>query len=96
MAKKPKSKSIKLVELINFVNDINLHSYDSMKSARETVNSMLTTILLERDAYAGFGYLNDEQMKESKNGKIPGIIVGTASNAYPDGSRRRYFVHPGL
>jgi len=85
-------KTIKLSDLICIVNDFNLNSADELKVAREHMSNMLSTLLMDNNVYNGFTYLDQDQMKKSKQGTTCGIYFHNGNWIFTgtDKSRVRY------
>lgn len=79
-------KTAPLVTMIERVNHFMAEpdSESCTKSARFALAALLTGLLLDADAYAGFGYQSSELTSD-----------GTLKDVY-DESRRRYFVSSKL
>ena len=96
-------KTIDLVELIQEVNRRNACSI-CKPTAREGWNSLLETMLMKADVYAGFNNLRASELQGDAIGQPPGIIFDqqainegrTPNHQFPDDSRRVYYVHRSL
>ncbi len=121
-----KRKTVKIAHLVAEVNRKNQLSTCSAE-VRQGWNSMLSTILMDADVYAGFNYLGTPDVPE---GQLPGILFANAegieltpseyfarldkcssermlkglehapangdTKAFPDESRRVYFIHSAI
>ncbi len=91
-------KTVELRELVKWVNERNVTSTCDPK-VREGWNSFLNSLLMEADAYAGFGFLRSYELTGEAEGKPPGIIYDTSGNnqhQFPDETRIRFFLRYGL
>lgn len=89
-------RTVKLVDLIALVNEKNrVTTSGRTKSWREGWNLMLENLLMQANAYAGFGYLEAGSVPK---GELPGIIRGETlkENVFPDETRRIYYTHAKL
>ena len=94
-----------IVDLIEEVNRRNRLSTCDAK-IREGWNSLLEHVLQKADMYAGFGHINETQMKQNghninKNlpAQLPGVIMNYedgSKNPFPDDTRRFYYFHRKL
>jgi hypothetical protein len=83
------AKTIKVVDIIARVNARNRCSTCPAET-RQGWNSLLEEILAATDNYAGFGFLNENEIPQ---GEKPGIA---GNGTFPDESRRTYCIHPRL
>lgn len=89
-------RTIKITRLIEMVNKLNEESEGAACVAiRRGANSFLSTILMECDCYAGFGYLEADKVPAKE---LPGMIRGdtSTSHQFPDDTRIFYYVHRKL
>lgn len=86
-------KTLKLIELINEVNERLAHSKTGPEG-RYALCMLLEQFLFANNAYAGFQYLTEEQVPK---GHKPGIKwtgqPGKSFPYHPDDSRRVYSIH---
>lgn len=82
------NKTIKVSEIIRQGNNFLKNSPDSMTGERRGIATMLETALFASENYKGFGYLSDDNMKDSLQGKLAGISV---SHDILDDTRRYYY-----
>lgn len=85
-------KTVTFAELIRIINHRNRHS-TCAPDIRQGWNDLLATVLLAHDAYAGFGYLYDDEVPE---GHKPGCNSAGDRFKNTDDSRRIYFTKGGL
>lgn len=83
------TKTIRIEKLVGIVNSRNKFSTTD-KDIRTGWNSLLEEALHKTGNYAGYGYLNAEQVP---TGQLPGIADGpvTGKKIFPDESRRSYY-----
>ena len=67
-------KTIKVSDLVRRANRIMLHTSDEGKQAREAIFNFTSNFLHETGNYKGFGYLTQENMRKSDNGKSFGVL----------------------
>jgi len=67
-------KSYDIAKLKDNINGILLNSADKEKDARETLTTLIESILMETGNYKGFRYLSTKDMEVSQNGISVGII----------------------
>lgn len=87
-------KTINVRDLINKVN--NLNSETTCKpDVRQGWCSLLESVLMDCEVYAGFGYLTQDQVPE---GHLPGVVADKVNgdHTFPDESRRVYYIHKSL
>lgn len=92
-------KTINVAQLVEMGNQFMLNSADSLRGERLGVAHFVESVLHRSNAYAGFGYLTDDDMKRSFSGKTCGVIhryMDDLPNEFPDDSRRRYSLHRKL
>lgn len=82
-------KTFEVSRLVEMVNGRNRQSTCS-PDMREGWNSLLESVLINTDTYAGFGYLT---LLEVPQGQLPGIEYGRENEPpeFPDESRRIYY-----
>lgn len=86
-----KRSTIKVSFVIEKANAFIRNSADSDKDRRLGIASLLEAILFETNNYRGYSYLTETDMKNSLNGKIPGISENQFGNdRMMDESRRKY------
>lgn len=91
-------KMIRLRELVEWVNERNATSTCD-PAVREGWNSLVNHVLMQADAYAGFGCLGANDLQGDAKGHPPGIIFdhsGEHRHEFPDETRIRFFVPRGL
>lgn len=71
--KMSKRKTIDIETLKKQANDVLLNTADDMKSHREGVQQMIEFALHHSGNYNGFGYLDSNDMVESRDGMSVGI-----------------------
>lgn len=88
------SKTIKIIDLIHKVNDMNKISTCS-KDARSGWNSFLADIMHKSDVYAGFSYLDSNQVPKDC---LPGIRWNNEGPDFSntDETRIQWYVHRKL
>jgi hypothetical protein len=92
----------KTVNLIDMIEEVNRRNRGSICCAevRRGWNSLLEGFLYENDAYAGYGYLEAEQLEGTRaEGMLPGIIRdanGPGEHEFPDETRVVYYIHHRL
>jgi hypothetical protein len=57
-----KRKTVKVKNLVKFVNKFNKESADALKEHREAYNTLLENILLSANSYQGFQYLSKDDL----------------------------------
>lgn len=84
-------KTIELIELIEFVNKALRESPDisEMRGVRRGMATVLEHTLMKADAYAGYGYLTENQVPQ---GCDPGIVTVGGKTEFPDVTRRAYYI----
>lgn len=87
-------KTIHLRELVKWVNKRNATSTCDAK-VREGWNALANSFLTDADAYAGFGYLRDDELTGNAKGQPPGIVPGDP-HRFPDETRIRFVIPRGL
>lgn len=91
-------KTVSLREMVEWVNERNATS-SCPPDVRQGWNSLVSTFLMEGDAYAGFGYLRADELEGDAVGQLPGIVPsanGKGQHAFPDETRIRFYVHKDL
>jgi len=90
-------KTVHLREVVQWVNERNATS-TCQPAIREGWNALANSLLMDADAYAGFGYLRADELVGEAHGKPPGIIPdasGENRHQFPDETRIR-FIAKGL
>ena len=87
-------KTVRIAKILENVNYRNKHS-TCVPGIREGWNTMLEEILMDADAYAGYGYYEKKDVPE---GCEPGIIRhdDPTDNEFPDETRRFYYKCAGI
>jgi hypothetical protein len=86
------AKTVKIAALVEKANAFLLNSVDSDIKGREAIHSLITSVLMDANAYKGFRYLEPVDMSDSLNGKTAGILFSSEGNhVYPDASRTRFY-----
>ena len=88
-------KNVDLNKLVKQGNHFLKNSPDDMRDLRKGAAMMIENALHLANAYKGFSYLNEENMKDSIEGKSLGIIFDDSVNqnhVYPDDSRVFYYI----
>jgi hypothetical protein len=73
-------KTIELSTLVDIANSMLAKSWDEMTESRTGISVLLERVLMDSNAYAGFGYLQIET--DTKTGEV--ISLG-------DETRRKYY-----
>ena len=85
-------KHFNVNELTTFINSFLLNSKDKEKDKRWGMIYVLEMVLTESGNYAGYVALTPEDMAHSKEGKYPGILIGTKHTCFLDETRRSYLL----
>ena len=83
-------KTVKIVELINQVNDKNKKSTCNA-DVRRGWNALLESVLMAAECYEGFRYLHTDEVP---TGELPGIHIDYADNqkrTFPDTTRIAFY-----
>jgi len=81
-------KTVMILSLLEEVNGRNRLSTCS-PDFRVGWNMLLDTVLHNANAYAGFAYLNSDEVPE---GQLPGTVVNErGERTFPDDTRRHYY-----
>jgi len=93
-------KTFNIKWLLDYVNDFNASSADDMKQAREANNTLLERVLMDADAYRGFGYLSAEMLYDKGNAVSVGIREQREDGSWnfedTDHTRVHYYYAAGL
>jgi len=86
-------KTVKVKDIKDQVNNFILHSKDDMNKERLSMGTLLESILMDTDNYRGFGYLNDEHIKESADGTTVGVHWISGKGDFKNTDRSRVFYY---